>query len=88
MASEGRVGRVEHGLVDDANDGDAANTECDRYAEHREEMRVVHGAVQGVNNPCGRVVDEVILGLAGAIGFFSDEPRRTLTFASLYSRWY
>ena len=51
MAGERRVGRVEDGLVDDADYGDAVEAEGDADAEHGEKVRVVHCSVQRVDAP-------------------------------------
>ena len=59
--------------MDDANDGDAVEAHSDGDAEHREEVRVVDGAIEGVDDPGWGVGDEILLGAAFAICFFANE---------------
>lgn len=60
-ALAGRVGGVEDGGVDDADDGDAVEAEGDGDAEHGEEVRVVDGAVERVDAPAWLVGNEIVL---------------------------
>jgi hypothetical protein len=53
---KGGIGRVQKRLVDDSDDGDVIKNEADRDAEHGEEVCVVYCSVQGVDDPCWRVV--------------------------------
>ena len=64
---------MEKGSVDDADDGYPFHGETDGDAEHGEEVGEVDGAVEGVDDPCGRVVDEVVSRCAGRVGLFADE---------------
>lgn len=52
---------VQHRGVNDADDGLVIDDERDGDAEHGEEVRVVHRAVQRVDAPCWRVGDEIVL---------------------------
>ncbi len=73
VVDEGGVGDVEHGLVDDADDGRPGEDEGDGDAEHGEEVGVVYGAVEGIDDPGRRGGDEVVSGAAGGVGFFAYE---------------
>lgn len=76
MPGEGRVGDVEDGSVDNADDRDAREAEGDRDAEHGEKMGVIHCAIEGVHDPGRRGGDEVRPGAAGTVRFFADEAGR------------
>lgn len=81
VAGESAVGGVEERSIDDADRGDSGNTEGYGDAEHGEQVRVVDGAVERVDDPGWRGCDEVLFGGAGGIGFFADK-------AAMCQLWY
>lgn len=65
---------VLHGRVDHPDDGLPMQNHGDGDAEHGEEMCVVHGAVQGVDDPCWMLGgDEIVSGRVAGIRLFSQK---------------
>lgn len=65
---------VQHWRIDHADDGVAADGEADGYADHREEVGEVDGAVERVDDPRRGVVNDIVLVRALGVCFFPDEP--------------
>lgn len=64
---------MEEGRVYDADDGVPVDGEGDGDAEHGKQVCEVDGAVEGVHDPCWRVIDEVVARGARGVGLFADE---------------
>lgn len=73
VAGAGGVGDVQEGRVDDTDDGNAVEAHGDGDTEHGEEVRVVDGAIERVDDPGWGIGDEVLLGAAFAVCLFADE---------------
>jgi hypothetical protein len=62
VAAVGGIRDVEHGRVDHAHDGRVVQDERDGDAEHVEEVGVVYGAVEGVDDLFCKVLVEALEG--------------------------
>lgn len=51
MSSERRVGDIEHGGVNYADNWNARNAEGNGHTEHWEEVSVIYGSIEGVDDP-------------------------------------
>ena len=60
--------------MDDTDDWRAVYTERDGDAEHGKEVCIVNCAIEGIDYPGWGIGDEVLLGAAFAVAFFTDEP--------------
>lgn len=73
VPGESRVGYIEYGGIDYTDNWYARYAEGNRHTEHWEQVSVIHGSIEGVDDPRWRVGDEVFFRVSRAIRFLADE---------------